>query len=242
MAEHYRDLTDDELRELAADFADLTEAAQQALRGEMQSRGLGDPIRASNASAPSNAPFPSPTAHLTNAVSDDPTVNPLIAFGRAPELVPDTPSANGDDAGPHDYTWKTVLCECDTDEEARQLSEALQQAGIDCWIDGGRRSNAYIGYASEGLAANLRILVAADQLDQARAIAARPIPPEIVAESQEDVADFVAPSCPSCGAPDPVLETVEPANCWKCEQCGREWTDSVPAESKSEASSPERPV
>ncbi len=45
LAEEYRAKSDDELRELAADFSDLTEPAQQALRQEMQSRKLGDPQR-----------------------------------------------------------------------------------------------------------------------------------------------------------------------------------------------------
>ena len=74
-----------------------------------------------------------------------------------------------------------------------------------------------------------RVLVAADQLDQARAIAARPIPPEIVSESAPKLPDYQPPKCPGCGAPDPVLEGVDPANSWKCEQCGRQWTESVPA-------------
>ena len=36
LSEHYRAMNDDELRQLAADFADLTDTAQQALRSEMQ--------------------------------------------------------------------------------------------------------------------------------------------------------------------------------------------------------------
>src|ERR1700691_3621672 len=51
LAEEYRAKSDDELLELAADFGDLTESAQQALRQEMQSRKLGDP-RAATAPNP----------------------------------------------------------------------------------------------------------------------------------------------------------------------------------------------
>ena len=43
LTEHYREMSDEELRELAADFANLTETAQQVLAQEMRSRGLGDP-------------------------------------------------------------------------------------------------------------------------------------------------------------------------------------------------------
>jgi hypothetical protein len=225
LAEHYRELSDDELRELAADFADLTSTAQEALRSEMRSRRLGDPVGAGNAPAPSNVPSAAPVAFGTSSSIHDPTVNPLIAFGRPPELVPDSPDAGHEIDGPVEYTWKTPLCDCDTLQEANELCAALKQTGIDSWIEGPKPS-AYSAYASLGLM-NPRVLVAADQLEQARAIAARPIPPEIVAESQAEVPEFVPPNCPKCGAPDPVLEGVDPVNSWKCEQCGQEWTDSV---------------
>jgi hypothetical protein len=222
---HYRELGDDELRELAADFNDLTETAQQVLRTEMRSRGLGDPETASPAPLASNAPLASPVAIGGSASIHDPTVNPIIAFGRPPELVPDTSDAAREDAGPVEYTWKTPLCECDTSQQASELSEALKQAGIESWIENPATRSRYTGL---GLSYP-RVLVAADQLDQARAIAARPIPSQIVEETETDVPDFQPPACPKCGASDPVLETVDPANSWKCEQCGESWTESAPA-------------
>ncbi len=216
-------MNDDELRELAASFADLTDTAQQALRSEMQTRRLGDPICASKVPVPSNMPLTAPTAQNTSAPIHDRVVDTLGFFNRGPELVPDAPDAEAEDDGPVEYTWKTPLCECDTLQEANELSAALKQAGIDNWIEGPRPS-AYSAYASLDLM-NPRVLVAADQLDQARAIAARPIPPEIVADSQTKLPEFVPPSCPKCGASDPVLEGVDPVNSWKCDKCGQSWTD-----------------
>ena len=35
------------------------------------------------------------------------------------------------------------------------------------------------------------------------------------------------PACPKCGAPDPLLESVEPVNTWSCEICNATWTDST---------------
>jgi hypothetical protein len=233
---HYRELCDDELSELATDFNHLTDTARQVLSVEMRSRGLADPQAASPVPIASNAPPPAnaspatpavPAALDTSASIHDPTVNPLIAFGRSPELVPDTPNVPSEEDGPVEYTWKTLLCECDTAQEASELSESLRQAGIESWIEGPKPS-AYSAYASLDLI-NPRVLVAADQLEQARAIAARPIPPEIVEESEAEVPEFVPPSCPKCGAGDPVLETVDPANSWKCEQCGERWTEAAPA-------------
>ncbi len=199
----------------------------------MRSRGLGDPEAVSAApESPrtlTETPEAPPPENLAPEASDSIFERAADAFGaRPPELVPDTPNAGGEVDGPVDYTWKTVLCDCDTSEEAWQLSEALKLVGIQSWIDGPRPRS---GYTSFDLP-NPRVLVAADQLDRARAIAARPIPPEIVEESETKVPDFEPPACPKCGAPDPVLEAVDPANSWRCEQCGQQWTESAPAEAR----------
>ena len=240
---HYREMSDGELRELAADFNDLTETAQQVLSTEMRSRALGDPEAASAAPLASNAPpamNASPAAPLPRnsapEVSDSIIERAALAFGaHPPELVPDISDAASEIDGPVEFTWKTVLCDCDTHEEAWELTEALKQAGIESWIDRPQafspnhaRLEGLPGFQLIGMA-RPRVLVAADQLEQARAIAARPIPPEIVEESETEVSDFVPPSCPKCGAGDPVLEAVDPANSWKCEQCGERWTESASA-------------
>ena len=220
----YREKSPEELVELARDIADLTETAQQALRSEMRSRGLGDPETAR--STPESQPSPKQSRRasvlLTNPPSDPVNNAALGAFGaRTPQLVPDTPDTHDEADGPHDYTWKTPLCECETNEQAQQLIEALQQAGIDGWVEhpGGYRSSA-LEYP--------RVLVAADQLDQARVIAANPIPQQIVDESKEEIPEFVEPKCPKCGSDDVVLEGVDPENTWRCERCDAQWTDSMP--------------
>ena len=43
LSELYREKNEEELRELANDFTDLTETAQQVLRDEMRKRSMGDP-------------------------------------------------------------------------------------------------------------------------------------------------------------------------------------------------------
>jgi len=72
---------------------------------------------------------------------------------------------------------------------------------------------------------NPRVLVVADQLDQAHAVAARPIPAEIVEGSKIKEPEFEPPRCPKCGAEDPVLEGVDPANNWSCGLCGARWNE-----------------
>lgn len=227
LAEHYRAMGDVELEELAADFADLTDTAQNALRGEMQSRGLSDPQNAGHtAPVPAFAPKSSEEPWQGNNAGGDPHSGfsqQASFFGaRQPQQVSDSENSDAAKDGPHEYTWKDYLCECETQQHALELRQALMQAGIDAWIQ------------SYGLVYP-RVLVAADQLDQARAVAAQPIPQEIVDALREEVPEFTVPACPKCGSSDPTLEGVDPTNLWRCEQCGEEWSDkSENAESRAE--------
>lgn len=122
----------------------------------------------------------------------------------------------GDGGVPHEFTWKVLLCECETTQEAWQVSETLRRAGIESWVT--RSMGTWD-------ASGPRVQVAADQLEQAQVVLASPIPQEIIAESQAKVPEFELPGCPMCGASDPVLENVDPVNAWVCEACGAEWSD-----------------
>lgn len=223
LTDRYRDMGDEELLALAADFNDLTPTAQQVLRDELRLRRLGDPEHVEAAPENSNAPL-----SLKNPPSG---WTPDIAFGAsggfgvpAPELVPDDRDAGKPMTGPVEYTWKTPLCECESDEQAWQIGEALRRSGIESWTD---RPNGFSPYGDLDRTAP-RVLVAADQLDQARAIIAQPIPQDIVEQSKIAPAEYQPPTCPKCGAADPVLESADPVNAWKCDVCGAEWEDAAP--------------
>jgi hypothetical protein len=206
LTEHYRALADHQLEELATEFADLTPEAQQVLRGEMRSRGLRDPQASPEA--------PKSVNRFLNGQADSITDPPETA-----NLALQSADPEEEDHLPREYTWKTVLCDCEEPEQAWQLGEMLRRAGIDCWIDGPRAGgNWELRYH--------RVLVAADQLDQAREIVSRPVPQDIVDESKATVPDFEPPKCPGCGAADPALESIDPVNAWQCESCGRRWVDA----------------
>lgn len=207
LTQHYRALTDDQLEELAVDFADLTETAQQILRGEMRIRGLCDPQ--------------SP-ADLSKRSKTGPAPQQEAVFDFVPDLAPDQDAL-------HDYTWKTLLCECGTRAEAWQIGEMLRRAGIESWIDG---PGMYSPYADLDLTTP-RILVAADQLDQARIVVSGPIPQDVIDDSKLSLPDFEPPHCPGCGAADPVLEDADSVNAWRCALCGRRWSDGEPGKTAS---------
>jgi hypothetical protein len=244
LAEEYRAKGDDELLELAADFTDLTEPAQQALRNEMHSRKLGDPAVPrtharspfAGASAP-NAPNAGDSAvpAFRDPEAEEATSRAGI-FDRATEIVPDGPAIEEDEdpSGPHDYTWKTVLCACDEYKEAWRISEALRRAGIASWIERQGSKNA-IPWVGEFMTGELQVQVAADELDSARAVASQPIPHDIIEDSETETPEFVLPKCPKCGAEDPVLESADPQNTWRCEQCDATWSDPMEASDESPA-------
>ncbi len=203
----YGELGEIEIRELAAGIDDLTDVAKQVLRDELKKRALSE-----NSSAVRNPPDSRDMNNRRWEYSED---SPGQMFGEE----------DGD--GHAEFSWKTPLCECNTSKEAWALVLTLRQAGIDSWIEKQRFSASLSGP---------RVLVAADQLDQAREIAAHPIPQDIIDEMNEPPSEFVPPTCPACGNADPTLESADPFNTWLCESCGNTWIESADdPEAKPEA-------
>jgi hypothetical protein len=191
---------DGELEELDVDKGDLTEVAQQVLRDELKKRGL-DGTRATNEEQNHAERFAAPT---------------WTSHGDSPEDGDATEESDLQE----EYTWKTPLCECEDREKAWQIQEVLRQAGIESWLD-------RWAYNEASVFGDQRIVVAADQLEKAREIISKPIPEEIVEQSKAPIEEYVPPVCPSCGAADPILEGADPVNSWRCESCGKQWTDAV---------------
>lgn len=207
LAEHYRSLYDSELLNLAEGADDLTAAARQALTNEMANRGLKLP-----------EPEPAPRKPIdqnqwfdAGAVAQVGDVPLSSGANSAFPQIAGNESAGVDTT---DFTWKTELTECEELLQAQALRVVLARAGIECWVEGVSYGRSYP-----------RVLVAADELEAARRIAAQPIPQEVFDELTQEVPEFDAGLCPKCHAPDPVLEDVEPTNQWLCEACGHQWSD-----------------
>lgn len=211
LTENYRQMSDGELLELAAKPEELTDIAQQVLRDEMKVRALAPAAQKSQGAMPMRLDRPA-------ALHWEPT-----RFRNAP------PDEKNESEQPHEYTWKTMLCECDTREEALDVAMALKEAGIESWI-----STPNLSWGLGGP----RLQVAADQLEQAQAFLSSYVPRQ---QQPEEVPDFELPRCPKCGGTeDVVLESAEPTNSWLCEACGAEWVDTDPsaAEDADEETSP----
>jgi hypothetical protein len=194
----YREMGDGELVELDAGKDDLTDVAMQVLRDEMKKRGLDEPRK------PGTEPNQTGSFGASKwGAGDDAEVGEEAAEASDP---------------PQEYTWKTFLCEREDPEETWQIQEVLRQAGIESWIENP-------GYYVVPGASIPRIMVAADQLEKACEILAKPIPREIVEQSKMQIPDYEPPACPSCGAADPILEGADPVNSWRCESCGKQWSE-----------------
>jgi len=218
LTNEYRAKVDEELLDIQRDFSDLTPVAQQVLAAELRLRGLDKKIEEERqAAASSRSPWTksnnSPFGERA-AVPAQGNLSGSIIGGSSAEPVPEEVDSNSESTEAVEYTWKTLLCECEEREQAHQIWEMLRRAGIESWIQSRERGLNFT-----------RVLVAADELDRARAIIANPIPQDIIDESRETVPEFELPRCPACGAEDPVLESTEPVNSWTCENCGEEWTD-----------------
>lgn len=212
----YGEMSDEELLDLAAGFSDLTEVAQPILRDEMKKRGLGEPSETISHSPSKTEPGPAVIGFESERGPMFGGWHESIAEQDDHEVHAD--SSEDEEHDQHEYTWKTMLCECDTREQVLQIIEVLRQGGIEAWASG---PSSYFGSQTT------RIMVAADQLEEAKRIIASPIPEDVVEESRVKVEDFVPPTCPKCGAEDPLLESVDPTNTWRCDYCGATWSDSA---------------
>jgi hypothetical protein len=201
----YSELLDRDILEHAIAFNNLTRSAQQALREEMKRRGLGDPVSLTGSHDPTDP---------ESIARTEAEINARLETRRA---------LHGDEE--RDYTWQTPLRDYATREEALQRLEMLNRAGIQCWFGDpdSRRGDP----TSQRL--DYRILVPADQLEEAFEIITQPVPQDIIDESKVEVPEYQLPHCPRCQDQEPTLIATEPSNQWLCESCGNQWNEPIAA-------------
>jgi hypothetical protein len=214
----YNEMGEIEIQELANQISDLTPVAQDVIRDEIKRRGI--------AAGPNGAPSDHPSDLEAPAVP--------LSQGQNTRAGSDFDSSA--EEALLDYTWKVGLCRCESLDEAAARSEMLRRAGIDSWIQ--RSGSRFVVPWLEFGVGEIQINVGADQIDQARTILDQPIPQEIIDQLNEEATapEYELPTCPKCGAPDPILESVEPSNNWVCESCEHTWSDPITEDSASKQS------
>jgi hypothetical protein len=70
-----------------------------------------------------------------------------------------------------------------------------------------------------------RVVVTPKDAERAAAILSRPSAEELKAETEEAFEGFNLPQCPACGGVETLLESVDPVNQWRCDQCGHTWLE-----------------
>jgi hypothetical protein len=175
LVQTYAGFGDEELKNLALTFSDLTEPAQRALKDEFARRNLA---------------MPSPSVPQAQ---NDASALQRFAAGATEEST---------------FEFTDL-------EEAYIAQSVLRSAGIE----------SVVPTSEIGAVDTPRLIVAPADARTAQLLLSRATD----TASDEEAAGFVEPVCPKCGTPDPLLESVEPTNQWRCEACNNLWSDSPAA-------------
>jgi ribosomal protein S27AE len=71
-----------------------------------------------------------------------------------------------------------------------------------------------------------RVVVAPEDAEEAAMVLSQPLAERFTREVEEAVPEeFALPKCPKCGGNETLLEAVEPANQWHCDDCGYDWVE-----------------
>ena len=181
----YNSYSDGELITLGRGMADLTEMAQEALKGELTRRGLKI--------APSSGPVEARV----------PTDEDLADMRTYAESAPDE-----------------CIFDFQTEQAASAAYYALTREGV----------NAIVVSPKAGKPDNHgpRVVVTPKDAERAASIFSQLSTDKLTEETLEaTAAEFELPRCPACGGEETVLESVDPVNQWRCEDCGHTWLEEA---------------
>jgi hypothetical protein len=70
-----------------------------------------------------------------------------------------------------------------------------------------------------------RVVVTPKDAERAAEILSQPSTDELKADTEDVTAEFSLPRCPACGGEETLLESVDPVNEWRCDDCGHMWQE-----------------
>ena len=182
LMELYRSYGDEELVELSGKMADLTDTAQEALKGELSRRGL----KAVAAKEP-----------VEERVLTEEDLADMRTYA---ELAP-----------------AECIFDFDSERAASAAYYALTNIGIDAIVvsaGGGK-------FDSRGP----RVVVKPNDAKRASEILLQTSTETAEETIRNEWETFEQPRCPKCGSEEIVLESADPVNEWKCEDCGKTWLE-----------------
>lgn len=180
----YGEFGDAELLALGRKMTDLTDVAQEVLKGEISRRGL--------------SVAPEPAARVATTEPDEREAEDLWKYAAMapPECV----------------------FEFERSDVAAAARTALAEAGIES-VAVPREETKFDVHGP-------RMVVPPEDADRAALLLAQPTTERLKGDAEAMMAEeFHEPACPACGAEESVLESVEPANQWRCDVCGEVWVE-----------------
>jgi hypothetical protein len=132
-----------------------------------------------------------------------------------------------------------------TDEDLLDMRSYAALAPVECifeYEEERAASAAYYALLREGIESIVvsasdtrsdnrgpRVVVIPKDAERAAAILSQPLADELPT-AEEETAIFDLPTCPACGGQETLLESVDPVNQWRCDDCGKTWLeDAVPS-------------
>jgi hypothetical protein len=179
----YSSYSDGELVELARGIADLTETAQEVLKGELHRRGL----KIAAAGEPAQA----------RVLTDEDMLDMRSYAALAPP---------------------ECIFEYAEERAASAAYYVLLREDIEAIVVSASTSK----FDNHGP----RVVVTPKDAKRAAAILSQPLADELPA-SAEEPADFDLPLCPACGGEETLLESADPVNQWRCDDCGKVWLENA---------------
>ena len=99
---------------------------------------------------------------------------------------------------------------------------ALRSAGIEAVV-----VSAGAMVSADGVTENRgpRVVVTPKDAERAAALLSQPSTDALKGEPEETPEEFRLPRCPACGGEETLLESVDPVNQWRCDDCGHTWLE-----------------
>jgi hypothetical protein len=127
-----------------------------------------------------------------------------------------------------------------TDDDLQDMRAYAESAPAECifdFEDERAASAAYFALTGEGIEAIVvspsgakfdnrgpRVVVTPKDAERAATILSQPSADEL---KEETPAEFDLPRCPACGGQETLLESVDPVNQWRCDDCGHTWFEET---------------
>ena len=172
---------------LARGMADLTEMAQEALKGELTKRALKIAVARKGVE--------------TRVLGDDDLSDLRTYAATAPD---------------------ECIFDFEDERSVQAAYYALRSAGIEAIV-----VSAGAAVSADGSTENRgpRVVVTPKDADRAAAILSQPSTDALKGEPEETPEEFRLPRCPTCGGEETLLESVDPVNQWRCDDCGHTWLE-----------------